>query len=183
MKKSVKWSKGSLLFALVFLFTLGFTGAFLSDEAVAQIRPAYTKNVDEPGRQPYEVWVEFTKFGCSWNCKDFLDFSPNYLFDLDPVPAGKRWVIVKASGRIPTVDPSAAVALQSQVIISFQFVKWSFHGPFFPMTSVNAGLSGFSADVFTTYGPGEIPHINVYAPDPSNYFSYIVLSGYLIDAN
>ena len=168
--------------ALALFISVGFLGVFTTNEAVAQVRPAIVKNVDEPGRTPYEVWAEFTKFSCSFNCSNFIVFGDVILFDLAPVPAGKRWVIQHVSGRIPTSAPGATVALQSQVIISLQFVKWGFYGPFFPATG-GAGLSAFSADAFTTYGPGEVPHVNVFAPSASNYFSFITFSGYLIDAN
>jgi hypothetical protein len=154
---------------------------FTAEMAGAQVRPAYTKNVDEPGRAPYEVWTEFSSFNCSFGCTNFTIFFDTILFDLPAVPAGKRLVIQNVSGRIPTRS-GGHVALQSERVISLQKVKWGFFGPFFPFADVSVGLSGFSSQAFTTFGPGEVPHVNIYAPSHSSYDSSITFSGYLIDA-
>jgi hypothetical protein len=89
MKKSIM--KGSVLFGLVFLFTAGLMGTFLTDEVVAQIRPAYTKNVDEPGLAPFSQTFTISNSACG-GCG-------NCCFpETGMIPVGKRLVIQNVSG-------------------------------------------------------------------------------------
>ena len=104
-----------------------------------------------------------------------------YLFDGPAVPAGKRLVITHLSGRLPNNSvTNVSVALQASQIISLQAAKWAFFGPFF--TTVGP-MAGFSAEAFATYGPGERPHFNVVLTAANNFFGFVTVSGYLIDAN
>ena len=181
MKKKTMCLRGSVLFGLVFLFAMGLVETQLSGDALAQIRPAYTKNVDEPGRQPYEYYIEFgVSSGCSFNCSNFVSFGSVILFDGPEVPAGKRLVIQHLSGRLPNNSgTNVSVALQQSQVLSLQLVKWAFFGPFFAQFS----MVGFHGEAFATYGPGERPHFNVVLPDQNNFIGYVNISGYLIDAN
>jgi len=150
-------------------------------------RPLLVQNVDEPGRQPHSVWVEFTMTDtplCSWNCENIARFGWVAVMDVSvPVPEGKRWVITHISGRLPTAGPTAHVALQDMRIISLQMVKAGYFGPFFPVQSDGSTImQQFGGPIFTTVGPGEKAHLNVLAEEPNNYFSFVNLSGYLIDA-
>jgi hypothetical protein len=83
-------------------------------------------------------------------------------------------VIQHVSGTIPT-SSSGSVQLSSYTNSK---LKWSFYGPFFP----RYGISGFSSQVFTTFGPGEVPLVDIYATSHANIICEIVVSGYLIDA-
>lgn len=155
-------------------------GLLASAAASAQVRPAYTKNVDERGRAPYEMYVEFSRFGCSFNCANFGNFGSIYLFDAPAVPAGKRLVVEQVTGRLPSNSTAdISVALQSQVVISLQFVKWAYFGPF----QTQSNTVAFRSDAFATYGPGEQPHFHLVLPDENNIIGFVTLSGYLIDAN
>jgi hypothetical protein len=70
-------------------------GMLGADGAFGQIRPADTKNVDEPGRLPYEQVIEFSRFGCSTtNCSNFRLLGGTFLFDAPPGPAGKRLALL-----------------------------------------------------------------------------------------
>jgi hypothetical protein len=164
---------------------LAGAGAILSlvaPEAMAQVRAALVKNVDEPGRAPYHVYVEITQFNCFFGgCSNFGNFSGVILFDLPPVPAGKRLIITNVSGQLPSSSmENARIGFQSQQIISFQLVKWAFFGPFFLQFG---GLGSFTAEANVNYGPGEQPHINLYLPSPTNYVGALHISGYFIDAS
>jgi hypothetical protein len=101
MNKSMMCLRGSVLFGLVFLFTAGLVGTFLSGEAFAQARPALVKDVDEPARSPFQFYVMASK--ASANCSTTL-----CSFVAPPVPAGKRLVITGMSGIIQ-LDGSANV--------------------------------------------------------------------------
>jgi hypothetical protein len=148
-------------------------------ESAAQVRAATTKNIDEPGRQPYEVWVDFNFAGCEVGCSNYTSLGDIAIFDLPPVPAGKRLVIRHISGRLPTTSLEAHVAFQAQRVMALQSLKWTFFGPFY----LSSNMVGFSSEVFTTYGPGETPHVNLYIPSHNSFFADMAVSGYLIDAN
>lgn len=165
---------------------LAGAGAILSvvaPGAMAQVRIVrieLVKNVDEPGRAPYEVYVEFTQDGCSiGGCSNFyFDIEGLVLFDLPPVPAGKRLIIRHVSGRLPgSSELLAHVGFQSQREFFFRFVKWSFFGPFYP----GAG-QGFNSEAYLTYAPGEQPHVHLVVPDQNAGIGFLQISGYFIDA-
>jgi len=139
------------------------------------------KNVNEPGREPYEAYVEFSRFGCSgFACENFNTLGDIILFDGPVVPAGKRLIVKKLSGRLPNNSvQDVSIVLQQTQIVSQQLVKFGFYGPFFGQFN---GLAGFSTDAFVTYGPGERPHFNAILPSGNNFIGYVTLTGYLIDA-
>jgi hypothetical protein len=143
------------------------------------------KNADEPGRQPFEIIVEYDPTQCDTNCVNFSGFGGKVLvFDSDPpVPANHRWVIKHISGLLPTGSGTDAfIALQTQQVLSQQNLKFSYSGPFYP---VLAGTQeGFTSDVFTTIDPGQRAHVQVRSSlFSSGILSNISLSGYLIAAN
>ena len=138
------------------------------------------KNANEPGREPYEAYIEFHSSGCGgFGCSNFNTLGTVVLFDGPEVPADKRLVVRKLSGRLPNSDVlNLSVVLQQSQILSQQLVKFGFYGPFF----AQGALAGFSTDAFVTYGPGERPHFNLILPNGNNFIGYITLTGYLIDA-
>ncbi len=83
LRKLTFGAAGLAVLALIFHATAG--------EAIAQIRPAYTKNVDEPGRMPYQNTVNISgiTFG---NCSNVL-----CAVAFPTVPTGKRLVVEHVS--------------------------------------------------------------------------------------
>lgn len=144
--------------------------------------PLLIKDLNTPGRRPYEAQIEFFSSGCSRNCTNFLSFGSVLLFDGPPVPAGKRLVIEWVSAELPANNVYNSISLQSSRIIANQSVKWQYFGPFFQTSPENI-LHGMSSAAFTTYGPGEAPHIRLQINSINNYFANITISGYLIKAN
>ena len=69
----------------------------------------------------------------------------------------QRWV----TASIPSTSANASIVLQATPIISQQAVKWGFSGPFFMPSGT--GVVTMSSGAFSTYGPGESPHINIFA--------------------
>lgn len=167
------------------LAAVGAVVAVTPDPLVAQIRAAFVKNVDETYRQPYEVYSEFWAVAsssdqCTLNCANWSQGWNSFLFDLPPVPAGKRLVIKHVSGRLGTTDTTVHVVFQDSQVLMPQLVRWSYFGPFYPAAA--GGMIGFNAEASFTYGPGERPHVNLLLPGHNNSLSYIMVSGYLIDA-
>lgn len=158
----------------------GLLSSLVAPRLIAQIRAALVKNVDEPGRQPYQAYIEFSQASCSFNCSNFVSFGSIRLFDGPAVPAGKRLVIRNVSGRLPNATTAGVqVALQTSQILSAQNVKWAYFGPY---ELIGSALASFSANTFVTCEPGEQPHFNLLLPSANNFVSFVSVSGYLIDA-
>ena len=158
----------------------------VSPRAVQALTAALVKNVDEPGRTPWETRSQFlpNAGGCysPTDCYNYSDGTGNAVFDLRPVPAGKRWVVQSVSGgMVGGYGRNTNITLtNSRGGIIFDGMKWVFAGPFMQGTDFSAGL--FSEKMFATFGPGETPTVRVTASPSLNGYSVIVFSGYLIDA-
>lgn len=143
----------------------------------AQTRAALVKNVDEPGRAPYQSVIEFNAgTGCIGTQCNIVSFAP--------VPAGKRLVVdhVSAlvgviSGGQPTVTAfsnSNCINCSNRALVT----GW-----------VNTGLA-LSGSVFwaldraTTvyFEAGEIPQLKMLASASFAFVGNASLVGHLIDA-
>jgi hypothetical protein len=146
--------------------------------------PTAVKNVDEPGRVPYEASIQFTKSMCTQNCTKFLAYDAgaggHYTFDGPAIPAGKRLVLQWVTALLPTASAPAIIALTNSPGEGIYRSKWSFFGPFYGWPPNQIGMSSAA---FATIEPGQSPHVEVYfKAAPTANFSYVTLSGYLIDA-
>jgi len=171
----------TILVTAALLAAVGVTFSIVAPDAVAQIRAALVKNVDEPGRAPYDEYVEFSMFGCSFGgCTNYANFFGVILFDVPAVPVGKRLIITNVSGSLPSNSATGAhFAFQTSQVISLQLVKSAFFGPFFSQSGV---VQNFDAAVNTSYGPGEQPHVHLLLPSSNNLIGFINIRGYYIDA-
>ncbi|WP_309377328.1 hypothetical protein [Rhodoferax sp.] len=154
-------------------------GMFVAPLALAQVRPAYMKNVDEPGRQPYNFSVQFNVANCVANCSNFVFQNNEIVMDAPAVPAGKRLVVKWVSGQLPAID-----GLNYVYIAKYNYdPMWSFGGPFYTRGLVGgAALQSFSSGAFFTVGPLEAPHLVVRLGSYSSVNGSVAISGYLIDA-
>jgi hypothetical protein len=153
-------------------------------EAAAQIRAALVKNVDEPGRTPYQTTSGVVGGGCfTGSCANISGDANAVMFDLPPIPAGKRWVVNMASGGFTegTGRVTQIELRDGRGFIVFDNLKWIFSGPYGLGTVFNS--VNFSEQLFVTFDPGETPTVRVSTSTPSvaNYF-VLTFSGYLIDA-
>ncbi len=108
MKRSVRYGSRSFLAAVVVLFAVGLlVGPVLSDEAVAQLRPAIVKDVENPDKQAI-----YTQYNLSVTIEAG---SRTHSTVSDAVPAGKRWVIehVSAEASMPTSGQAPFVRFNS----------------------------------------------------------------------
>lgn len=150
--------------------------------AFAATRAVPTKDVDEPGRDPYNVTVEFSETGCLLNCSRLEVFDEDIvLMDAPAVPDGKRLVVTWVSASLPSSSSVNSIAFQSSRIIANQRAIWQFHGPFFQAGN-SGSLRGMSSGAFFTVEPLESPHIRLSLGNPNNVFGSISIGGYLIDA-
>ena len=82
--------------------------AVIAPPAQAQVRPAVTKNVDEPGRIPYQVIFQAAKGDPNCGTNFCVFFTPN-------VPANKRLVITNVAITINLDSTATAQAVYLSV--------------------------------------------------------------------
>lgn len=179
MKKEIaRWVSKTLILAGIYV-------SLAASQALAA--PALVKNVDEPGRTPWETRSQIlpNAGGCygSSDCFNYTETSGSATFDLRPVPAGKRWVVQMATGGLTGGQGRInGIELRSnRGGVIFDGAKWLYNGPFNAAVDFNSVT--FSSNLFATFGPGETPTVRVTGSPNLSGYSVIVFSGYLIDAN
>jgi hypothetical protein len=170
--------KRKLVVVAVCLFVLGVQSHLSSADAFAQVRPAYTKNVDEPGRIPYDNNVVSVGGGFG------TPLSSVVTSNFPAVPAGKRLVIEHISVYADTfglANPAPSVsfiAFPTPSGNSADGYKFVVEPSFFHVDS------GFYLDrpIKVYYEPLSTPRVSMFSF--SGLFSYVnvTLHGYLIDA-
>ena len=145
--------------------------------------PLLVKNVNEPGRLPYDVIATFNSDRCVANCSNFDNIFSRTIFDLPSVPAGKKWVVTHVSGFLPSDSSTEMfVAFQNRTVVDLGGgpVRWGFYGPFFPI--LGGHRFGFSTPASFVFSAGETPHVQLVLPAPSIYENNnLSVDGYLID--
>jgi hypothetical protein len=145
------------------LALLAVVGKFYAVPAVAQVRAAAVKNIDEKGRIPY------TQFVTVDDCTNPLrPFSCDVLFPA--VPAGKRVIVEHvnavanvASGIVPVISLAAGSA-----------------GFYFPATAVRPKQFLVNEGILAYYEAGDVPWM-VVSVDGVALSVRASLSGYMID--
>ncbi|MCB1741991.1 MAG: hypothetical protein KDK91_16570 [Gammaproteobacteria bacterium] len=148
-------------------------------------RSTPVKNVDEPGRDAFDVPIEFSSSGCLRECTDFSAFDgTTFLFNGPVVPDDKRLVVRSVSARLGSESQYISISFQSSRVIADQNARWAYFGPYFrvhPVTS-SATLWGMTSDAFFTIDPGEPIRVRVRIDDANGFVGYVAVSGYFIDA-
>jgi hypothetical protein len=150
--------------------------------ALAQVRPAYTKNIDEPGRTPYSISIDYSRLGCSGvNCVDSATWGKIVFIDGPLVPAGKRLVVQWVSGDVPANSNGILFGVQTSRVVANQLVVWQYAGPFH-VASPGSAVHSFGTPAFFTVEPGRSPHFRIFIDDAANTIQSFSYTGYLIDA-
>jgi hypothetical protein len=162
--------------ALILLVTFGIALDSTANEAFAQIRPAYTKNVDEPGRLPYQNIVNFDSGSCISTSFCIVSFPA--------VPAGKRLVVEEitvlagvASGGSPNLvafGDDFATNVGNIYIVKNDFSV----GP----TIIGNTFFSMDRPVHVFYEPGATPKVKISVSTAFAFVCNMSLHGYLIDA-
>jgi len=161
---------------------------FSDTKAIAQIRAALMKNVDEPYRTPFVTRSQFLIngggcFGTS-DCSNYSEGPTFAVLDLRTVPTGKRWVVTSATGGLNfSYGKTISIELGSpRSSVVFDGLKWIYGGPYIQYSVFSA--SAFNASLHATFEPGETPYLRVSVPNGSTLSGYtvIVFTGYLIDS-
>jgi hypothetical protein len=184
MTRQAEGKKRALAYGVAMLAAMAALGGLWSAPSIAQTRAAIVKNVDEPGRTPWTTRSQIlpNAGGCfgSSDCFNYSDGSTFAVWDLRPVPAGKRWVVQSATGSFSGGE-SRTISIEfgsPRGGIVYDGIRWTHGGPFFPGT---LGTT-FTAPVFAVFNPGEVPYVRVSGKPSLGGYSVIVFNGYLIDA-
>lgn len=148
--------------------------------AAAQVRPAYVKNVDEPGRAPYQQMVHFSP-------QRFVDCSAPCVVPFNAVPAGKRLVVEHVTMLVAVLEGQPLLlAFGQNAILNENNI--AIIGGGFTYTGITTDSGRwFAIDhaVKVYYEAGAIPKLKlVYSGTlHRNVENNASLHGYLIDAN
>jgi hypothetical protein len=141
--------------------------------AQAQIRPVYTKNVDEKGRIPYQVAELVLTSACSTN--GLLFFCER---QLPAVPAGKRLVIERLTMFLALASGSPDLVRFVNPVTNGTL---SYVQPSFTQRVISAAHFFLNQEVLAFYEPGQTPAVRVQATGQPVSIE-ITVQGYLIDA-
>jgi hypothetical protein len=167
------------LFAVIGMLTVAsiVAGIVAGPLLAAAVKAALIKNVDEPGRLPYEAHATFQPAGCiSSDCSSFITNGTTLKFNLPASPVGKRLIIKSVTAFLPANSGTGlAISLANNSV-----GKWAYYGPFTP-TLGNYNMN--SQNTFFTYEPGEKPVVIVISPNFTALLGEVSVNGYLIDAS
>ncbi len=173
MSKNLK----RLLALAVCLIVVATVVSITRNDVVAQIRAALIKNVDEPGRAPYQQSIEFDPASGS--------FTRFYLVSFPAVPAGKRLVVQHVSAMIGVTAGGQPDFLAFGDFYTLNTNNFALVNP--PWTSKSTAVGPYwmaDRDVLVYYEPGSTPKIKIgSSTDFSHANSILNVHGYLIDAN
>ena len=164
---------GGLVLAVIIVVSL---------KAPAQVRPAVVKNIDEPGRIPYQQHVAAAKASanCGGNFCDFL---------LPTVPAGKRLVITNFSGHLAFEGTAVAgrivLYLDSLTAGSPEFEVPHNPGAYHkdPISIGNPNRMAFNEKVQLFVEAGQRPLIDLHTDGRlvDDWKQVFIVTGYLVD--
>lgn len=161
------------------LGTFGIVGIGLvlvlhAGSAAAQTRAALTKNVDEPGRTPYQQSQIFSPSACTFN-------SVLYFCRLafPSIPNGKRLVLEHASIFVAETDSGAPDSLR--FLNAFNGTALWVQPAFTPRVNTPSHFF-LERDVLVYYEGGEIPTVLLAVTAPLAA-AEMTVHGYLIDAS
>lgn len=169
----------TLVLMSVLVVVSGFFLSIVADRAMAQLRAALVKNVDEPGRMPYQQLVGFiVEVGV--NCIN----AQHCIVSFNPVPAGKRLVIEHMSMLVWVQNGGQPVntAFGDTFTIGSGLDVAILQPAFTPGFGIS-GQTSWSLDrpVRVYYEAGQTPKVKVVA-SATMFFGSASLHGYLIDA-
>jgi hypothetical protein len=158
--------KNTLLMGAAVLAALGALTHFGGKPLLAQVRAALVRNIDEPGRSPYQSVAlngAFTPGTCS------VDFAP--------VPLNKRLVVEHLSAYV-LVGGATSVVLGKLLLASNLAI-----GPiaFFDATSVGTAQWAASKQMTVYVEPGGVPRLSFTITSNINCTASGSLTGHLID--
>jgi hypothetical protein len=161
---------------LSLLVAAAMLGAFAITPALAQTRAALVKNVDEPGRAPYQHTVDFSPGECT---------TPSFcIVEFPAVPAGKRLVVENITVYAAVAEGGAPTLLAfGDLFVTNQGNRYVLAPAFTQsMTAFGSTFHALDRAVRVYYEPGEIPKVKIGASASFVIISNMSLHGYLIDA-
>ncbi len=153
---------------LAIIATIVLTG----HEVAAQVKAAYVKIVDQPGRIPYQEYVEKS-------AGDFATCTTDHCaLQFPQVPAGKRLVIehlsvvVQTAGQTDALLSVEATPTEPNLSLGLIEERWS------PQLLLGHRSLRYYVE------PERVPFVNVLVRTPGTFsFGTATVIGYLVDAN
>jgi len=161
--------KNRILTLAGILALVAVLGKFYAVPAIAQaVRAAVVKNIDEPGRSPFQQEAFF-----SGSCPNIAACSVNYA----PVPANKRLVITNVSGRFLTTGSNGRV---DQVdLITGPILNRTFFLASIQNSSAGGSAWVVSQQIHAFVEAGTTPVIEVFGIGTGAL--YFTITGYFVD--
>lgn len=174
-------------FALALVAVIG--ASWPAGDASAQLRAIPVRQVDEPGRNPYQGFVAFNAdIAAAADGSSFCQPPPSAptCFAIFPaVPAGKRLVIENLTGTVTVLTPGfpSAVTIQTTVPAFANRVSVPFQLLFAHDFGGGAFQYGANAVVKTYVEAGDSPRVAISATGAPGVLrgGSLALSGYLVD--
>ena len=169
----------SLAVAMAFLIAGGVVLSLTAQKAISQIRAALTKNVDEPGRLPYQAEVDFAPSGPS------CDNAFRCIVAFPAVPSGKRLVVEEVTALAFVVSGGQPTLFAFGDGTTTNTGNVAIMQPTFTPAFNSGGATAWSIDkqIRVYYEPGTTPKVKIQNPVGFGALSSnMTLHGYLIDA-
>lgn len=166
----------TLVLMSVLVVVSGFFLSIVADRAIAQVRAALVKNIDEPGRMPYQQLVQFSTSECVSVLFCIVSFNP--------VPAGKRLVVEHVSMLVFVQDGGQPNLLAFGDGFSTNTGNVAILENDFKVGRSVLGQTAwsFSRPDRVYYEAGQTPKVKVGASAAFGFDGNASLHGYLIDA-
>jgi hypothetical protein len=161
---------------LSLLVATAMLGAVGAAPAIAQTRSALVKNVDEPGRVPYQHAVDFQGSECT---------TPSFcIVEFPVVPAGKRLVVENITIYVSVAGGGVPNLLAfGDFYVTNQGNRYVIAPIFTPSVSIlGSTFHALDRAVRVYYEPGETPKVKIGASGSFSFTCNMSLHGYLIDA-
>ena len=187
LRRSLKKILRVLALMAGILAAAGVVSSMIAENAIAQIRAALVKNVDAPGRAPYQHMVSFAPGSFGATCPGAFPWTA-CVVSFPPVPPGKRLVVEHVTMMLHSFQPTFfSVGNQSS---SDDFPDPNFGSDVAVITpdfasggNTSAGPRWFIDRAIRVYfEPGDTPKLKVGSTGIGNGPGRASIHGYLIDA-
>jgi hypothetical protein len=167
----VKINRTNTLRTIIFIFMVATLLGFTSTVAMAQVRPAMVRSVDEPARVPYSYSVEPT-----------YPFSNQAVYTFPSVPTGKRLRLTNVRAVFLGTNAPAFFAVSKNTYNNLLVM--------FPLTPFSGAYFGdslsISQDVDLIFETGEAPVLQLGISSgaggiSSSFTNHFGVTGYMVD--
>jgi hypothetical protein len=187
LRSLLKKALGVLAVMAGILAAAGVVSSMIAEDAIAQIRAALVKNVDAPGRAPYQQMVPFAPGSFGASCPGAFPWTA-CVVSFPPVPAGKRLVVEHVTMMFHGFQPTFFTVGNQSTSDDFPDPFTGSHvavmkPDFASGGNTNAGPRWFiDRPIRVYFEPGDTPKLTVGSTGIGGGPGKASIHGYLIDA-